>query len=135
MLHYNELIMSVYDALRGASIRVQNFAQARCTGDIGRYTGDMRELLGCVAPPSACRTSPRLGPGLGQRLGFGIGGYGYPNPNPIRAQAQPGRPAPPWEAQRPSFTVYRRVHYGMLWGMAILAVGICPPPTHSIFPP
>ena len=76
MLHYNELIMSVYDALRGASIRVQNFAQA-----------------------------------------------------------QPSRPAPPWEAQRPSFTVYRRVRYGMLWGMAILAVGICPPPTHSIFPP
>ena len=37
MLHYNELIMSVYDALRGASIRVQNFAQARYTGDIGRY--------------------------------------------------------------------------------------------------
>jgi hypothetical protein len=28
MLHYNELLMSVYDALRGASIRVQNFAQA-----------------------------------------------------------------------------------------------------------
>jgi len=43
MLHYNELIMSVYDALRGASIRVQNFAQARYTGDIreiyGRYAG------------------------------------------------------------------------------------------------
>ena len=27
MLHYNELLMSVYDALRGASIRVQYFAQ------------------------------------------------------------------------------------------------------------
>ena len=29
MLHYNELLMSVYDALRGASIRVQYFAQAQ----------------------------------------------------------------------------------------------------------
>ena len=65
MLHYNELLMSVYDALRDASIRIQNFAQA-----------------------------------------------------------QPGQPPPPWEQQRPSFTVYRRVHYGMLWGMAILSVGI-----------
>ena len=72
MLHYNELIMSVYDALRGASIRVQNFAQA-----------------------------------------------------------QPGRPAPPWEAQRPSFTVYMRVRYGMLWGMAILAVRISSPHPHT----
>ena len=40
------------------------------------------------------------------------------------AQAQPGQPPPPWEQQRPSFSVYRRVHYGMVWGMGILSVGI-----------
>ena len=99
MLQYHEMLMSVHDALRSASIRVRYFAQV---------TPTLTLTLTLTQPYSPNDAPP-------PRMSIYIRVH-------YAAQAQPGRKEPPkWDRELPSLLVAKRVQLGARIGAVILA--------------